>query len=186
MILAVLVAFLLSYSCAVKVVEECVSAGELISLYSAGGVPERFTAFGRIKAGPISRPVKLVMRDGRYSLRVGGVRDVRLERDRVCFKGRCYALPLEPARVLFGGVLSGKEEYYCRDGMTVLRTEEGLYRTQILFSGPRLEEIRIIGSGQGRELRILFGDRDPLGFFRSITFEAGGERFKLEIEEVRT
>ena len=185
MILAVFVLFLLSYSCAVKVVEDCADAQELISLYSAGGVPQEFTAFGRIKAGPVRKPVMLVMKDGRYSLRVGGVRNVRLERERVCFKGRCYALPFEPARVLFGGVLSGREEYYCRDGMAVLRSEEGLYRAQILFSGRKLEEIRVVGSGQGKELRILFGDRDPSGFFRNITFEAGGERFKLEIEEVR-
>ncbi len=166
-------------------VRECPQPSDLIGIYAGGGVPERFKVFGRLKSGPLSGPVMLAKKGDAYSIKVARIRDVVLKRDRVCVRGKCYALPIEPGRVIFGRVLSGKEAFQCRNGLGVFRKESPLYKTEVIFDGYVLKEVRVVGNKRGGRLKILFGERDTAGFYRDITLKAGEEEVKLEIEEVR-
>ncbi len=181
-----LLSFLLIFalSCGVKTTGVCLSPQKVAEDYTLNHVPREFRIYGKFRYGPVSFPMMIAKFDGFYTVKVAKVKDVSLERDRICARGKCYLLPLLPEDIIFGKVLTGSEYSFCRKGLLYFRERLGLYEKIAVFDGRDLRELVIVNRKRNRAMKITFGEFSGKGYFREITFIMDGEEVKLEIEEV--
>ncbi len=176
---------LLILSCApvYRAEKGCPSTEDLMRVYATKRTPKEFRIYGRVSYGPVKVPFFMAKFDGIYTVKVPR-REIKLEDGKVCLENRCYLLPFPPENLVFGGVLEGGERELCEGGVKILSEKRGVYERVILFEGKRLAEVRIRNLKNGKVIRVIFGRRDPRGYFREIGVRTEGAWFKLLIEEV--
>jgi len=172
------------FSCGVKTGGICLSPEKVADKYTLNHVPKDFRIYGKFRYGPMSFPMMIAKFDGFYTVRVAKVKDVSLERDRICARGKCYLLPLLPEDIIFGKVLTGSEYSFCREGLLYFRERLGLYEKIVIFEGRKLKEMVIVNRKRQRAMKIIFGEYSKKGYYRDVTFRMDGEEVKLQIEEV--
>lgn len=178
-----LLLLLLLYGCAPKKEKPCPKE-EVLHRFLEREVPRNFVMYGVLRYGPLSSPMMLSKEDGFYRVKIARGGKVSVSERVLCIRGRCYLLPLPPEFLLFGRVLSGNEELLCVGGTLVFKKRAGVYERRVLFEGSRLTEMVVRNLRNGKEMKVLFGDEKPEGFFRSIIFELNGESLRLDVEEV--
>ncbi|MDQ7082075.1 MAG: hypothetical protein Q9N34_03135 [Aquificota bacterium] len=180
----VLIAFLV-LSCAPlhRAERECPGTEDLMNIYASGKTPKEFRIYGKVRYGPMKVPFLIARFDDIYTVKVPR-RDVKVLDGKVCLRDRCYLLPLPPENLVFGGVLRGGEREFCDGGVKVFSERGIVYERTVIFEGKKLREMRIKNLKNGKVIRVIFGERDPRGYFREIKIRTGGTGFKLLIEEV--
>jgi len=175
---------LLLFSCAPKVKHECRTDPSLYSEYMKRDIPENFRIYGVIKYGPLKFPTLLAKFEGNYTVKVARAKDISINEERFCFKGKCYILPAPPEDLIFGRLLGGREEFYCVEGLTYARTRDRFYEKVVVFEDYKPKEISITNLKSGRSMKVLLGKESDKGFFGEIEFVMEGGEVKLLIEEV--
>jgi len=137
--------------------------------------PERVTLYGYLKAGPLKTPFVLIREDGRELLRTAFT-GLTLKGRSVCLDGACLELPVSPTELLYGYLPGRYRVVSCLAGRAVLENEKGV---RLYLKDGRLEELR------WRDVRVLFSERAPEGFFKQLTVVYKDLKLKIEVEGVR-
>ncbi len=164
----------------------CPDTEDLLNKYAIWKAPVEFRIYGSVKFGPFRMPILLAKFDNIYTVKVPRREEIKVEERYVCVRKRCYLIPVPPENLVFGSVISGMEVASCSEGRKIMTEVGDIYEKTAVFEGDRLREYRIRNVRNGRTIKVLFGPRNPKGYFEEILFDMEGRRFKLLIEEVET
>ncbi len=168
--LILLVVFSLFLSCAYRT---CPEPGALLERVFTPP-PKEFVLYGYAKVHFLRTPFLLERRDGEEKIQVGR-EGVFLSSRFLCIDMTCFELPVTPASIIYGYFPGNYRVKRCVAGEVILASDD----REVVVEGGRLKEVRF------GDLKILYGERAPEGYYRSLTVVLGELKLKLYIEGMR-
>jgi len=132
--------------------------------------PEKVKLYGYVKA-PFMR-IPFIFEKNNFEEIVKTPNDlVILSTSNLCLRGMCFDLPVRPVDFIYG-YFPGKYEVKDCNGEILLSSPDG---KEIIVEGNKLKAFKY------KDIKVIYGERSPEGYYREITIKFGDQNLKIFI-----